>query len=57
VPHSPQKTSPASNGAPQFGQAVASGVAQATQNLRPGLFSVAQFGQITARSVDHCVLR
>ena len=48
VPHSPQKTSPGSNGAPQMGQAAASGVAQRTQNFRPGLFSVAQFEQITA---------
>jgi hypothetical protein len=47
VPHSPQKTSPWSNAAPHDGQATSSGVAQATQNFRPGLFSVAQLGQIT----------
>ena len=45
VAHSPQKRSPGSVGLPQLGQATASRLAQPTQNLRPGLFSVPHFEQ------------
>jgi hypothetical protein len=47
APQLPQNTSLGSWAAPHEGQAAASGVPQLTQNLRPGLFSVAQFVQIT----------
>jgi hypothetical protein len=51
VAHSPQKRSPGSFAAPQFGQITASGAPQFEQNFRPSRFSVPQRPQSIAPPV------
>ena len=47
VPHVPQNFSPGSKGVPHDGQPTTRLAPHSAQNRRPGLFSVAQFEQIT----------